>query len=174
MKRAKDKYMINRTKYKDIKRYDHKQMEDFLTDVYKNGYADGKESVPGVELQDVEAALKDVKGIGPVVWNRIQKAARSRATTMNKSKKYNEIILLGQMLQERKIEHEQHDLYDGYQIIVPLPEPTKEISVIEHQCSYGSIMNLLEIWADGSIQGYLSAKQTLKIIERIKARESPR
>lgn len=30
------------------------------------------------------------------------------------------------------------------------------------------------IWADGSIQGYLSAKQTLRIIERIKARESPR
>lgn len=85
MKRAKDKYMINRTKYKDIKRYDHQQMEDFLTDVYKNGYADGKESVPGVELQDVEKALQD-----------------------------------------------------------------------------------------GSIQGYLSAKQTLKIIERIKARESPR
>lgn len=68
MKRAKDKYMINRTKYKDIKRYDHKQMEDFLTDVYKNGYADGKESVPGVELQDVEKALQGVKGIGPIVW----------------------------------------------------------------------------------------------------------
>ena len=47
-------------------------MEDFLTDVYKNGYVDGKESVTGVELQDVEAALKDVKGIGPVVWNRIK------------------------------------------------------------------------------------------------------
>lgn len=95
---------------------------------------------------------------------------------MNKSEKYSEIILLEHLPQERKIEHEQHDLYDGYQIIVPLPEPTKEISVIEHQCSYGSIMNLLEIWAGpmGSIQGYLSAKQTLKIIERIKARESPR
>ena len=63
MKRAKDKYMINRTKYKDIKRYDHKQMEDFLTDVYKNGYADGKESVTGVELQDVEKALQN-KEIG--------------------------------------------------------------------------------------------------------------
>ena len=62
MKRAKDKYMINRTKYKDIKRYDHKQMEDFLTDVYKNG----------VELQDVEKALQGVKGIGPIVWNRIK------------------------------------------------------------------------------------------------------
>lgn len=93
---------------------------------------------------------------------------------MNKSEKYSEIILLGRMLQERKIEYERHDLYDGYQITVQLPEPTKEISVIEHQCSYGSIMNLLEIWVDGSIQGYLSATQTLKIIERIKARESPR
>lgn len=72
MKRAKDRYMINRTRYKDIKRYDHQQMEDFLTDVYKSGYADGKESVIGVELKDVEAALKDVKGIGPVAWNRIE------------------------------------------------------------------------------------------------------
>lgn len=75
MKRAKDKYMINRIKYKDIKRYDHQQMEDFLTDVYKNGYADGKESVPGVELQDVEKALQDVKGIGPVVWNTESRSA---------------------------------------------------------------------------------------------------
>ena len=109
MKRAKDKYMINRTKYKDIKRYDHQQMEDFLTDVYKNGYADGKESVPGVELQDVEKALQDVKGIGPVVWNRIKER-------------------LAELFRKEQ----------------------------------------------PSIQGYLSAKQTLKIIERIKARESPR
>ena len=64
MKRAKDKYMINRTKYKDIKRYDHKQMEDFLTDVYKNGYADRKESVPGVELQDVEKRCRASRASG--------------------------------------------------------------------------------------------------------------
>ena len=72
MKKAKDRYLINRTRYKDIKRYDHQQMEDFLTDVYKNGFIDGEASVTGVELQDVEAALKDVKGIGPVVWHRIE------------------------------------------------------------------------------------------------------
>ena len=71
MKKAKDRYLINRTRYKDIKRYDHQQMEDFLTEVYKNGFIDGEESVTGVELQDVEKALQDVKGIGPVVWNRI-------------------------------------------------------------------------------------------------------
>lgn len=72
MKKAKDRYLINRTRYKDIKRYDHQQMEDFLTDVYKNGFIDGEASVTGVELQDVGAALKDVKGIGPVVWHRIK------------------------------------------------------------------------------------------------------
>ena len=71
MKKAKDRYLINRTRYKDIKRYDHQQMEDFLTEVYKNGFIDGEESVTGVELHDVEKALQDVKGIGPVVWNRI-------------------------------------------------------------------------------------------------------
>ena len=72
MKKAKDRYLINRTRYKDIKRYDHQQMEDFLTEVYKNGFIDGEASVTGVELQDVEAALKDVKSIGPVVWHRIK------------------------------------------------------------------------------------------------------
>lgn len=72
MKRAKDRYLINRTRYKDIKRYDHQQMEDFLTEVYKNGFIDGEASVTGVELQDVEKTLQDVKGIGPVVWNRIK------------------------------------------------------------------------------------------------------
>lgn len=72
MRKEKGKYLINRTMYKDIKKYDHQQMENFLTNVYKNGYADGKESVNGVELKDVEAALKDVKGIGPVAWNRIK------------------------------------------------------------------------------------------------------
>lgn len=71
MKRAKDRYLINRTRYKDIKRYDHQQMEDFLTEVYKNGFHDGEMSVTGVELQDVEDALHGVKGIGPVVWERI-------------------------------------------------------------------------------------------------------
>lgn len=72
MKKAKDRYLINRTRYKDIKRYDHQQMEDFLTEVYKNGFIDGEASVTGVELQDVEKALQDVKGIGPVVWSRIK------------------------------------------------------------------------------------------------------
>lgn len=71
MKKQKDRYLINRVMYKNIKKYDHQQMEEFLTDVYKNGYQDGRESVPGIELEDVKIALRGTKGIGPVVWQRI-------------------------------------------------------------------------------------------------------
>lgn len=67
MKKQKDRYLINRVMYKNIKKYDHQQMEEFLTDVYKNG----RESVPGIELEDVKTALRGTKGIGPVVWQRI-------------------------------------------------------------------------------------------------------
>lgn len=72
MRKEKGKYLINRNMYKDIKKFDHRQMEDFLTDVYKSGYQDGEASVTRVELQDVEKALQGVKGIGPIVWNRIK------------------------------------------------------------------------------------------------------
>lgn len=72
MRKEKGKYLINRNMYKDIKKFDHRQMEDFLTDVYKSGCQDGEASVTKVELQDVEAALQEVKGIGPVVWGRIK------------------------------------------------------------------------------------------------------
>lgn len=72
MRKEKGKYLINRTMYKDIKKFDHQQMENFLTDVYKSGYQDGEASVTRVELQDVEVALQEVKGIGSVVWGRIK------------------------------------------------------------------------------------------------------
>lgn len=92
---------------------------------------------------------------------------------MNRQERYSEILLLEKMLQERNIEHDRHDLYDGFQIIVPLPGLTKEISVIEHAGSYGSVVNLLEIWAENEIKGFLSAEQTLRIIQNIRGRESP-
>ena len=92
----------------------------------------------------------------------------------NRKEKYSEIILLGGILQEKKIDYHQHELYDGYQILVPLDGEACEISVIEHQGSYGSAFNMLEI-ADGkSIRGFLSAKQVAKVIEKMKGRESPK
>lgn len=33
--------LINRAKYKDIKRYDHNQMERFARSLYESGFKDG-------------------------------------------------------------------------------------------------------------------------------------
>lgn len=99
---------------------------------------------------------------------------KTRVTKMtDKREKYSEILLLERLLQEGNIEYDRHDLYDGFQITVPLPGQTKEISIIEHAGSYGSVMNLLEIWAEGEIKGFLSAEQTLRIIKNIRGREPP-
>lgn len=72
------KYTITRKQYKEIKKYDHGQMEDYLKDVYTLGYASGKEDAitalaedkiegyqKNVEQADaIEEKLKSVKGIG--------------------------------------------------------------------------------------------------------------
>ena len=56
--------MITRARYKSIKAFDHQQMEQFCTDVYKSGYQDGRESVPGVDVETIMEAIRSVKGIG--------------------------------------------------------------------------------------------------------------
>lgn len=72
------KYMITRKQYKEIKKYDHGQMEDYLKDVYTLGYANGKEDAITALAEDkiedyqknveqaeaIEEKLKAVKGIG--------------------------------------------------------------------------------------------------------------
>jgi len=58
------KYMITRARYKSIKAFDHQQMEQFCTDIYKSGYQDGRESVPGVDIETIMKAIENTKGIG--------------------------------------------------------------------------------------------------------------
>ena len=59
-----NEYLITRAKYKTIKAFDHRQMEQFCTDIYKSGYQDGRESVPGVDIENVMKAVENTKGIG--------------------------------------------------------------------------------------------------------------
>lgn len=58
------KYMITRARYKSIKTFDHRQMEQFCTDIYKSGYQDGRESVPGIDITAIMKAIENTKGIG--------------------------------------------------------------------------------------------------------------
>lgn len=56
---------INREQYKAVKRMDHKQMEDFVTNVYTKGYNDGKRSSRNrIKASDIATVLVDIKGIG--------------------------------------------------------------------------------------------------------------
>ncbi len=55
---------ITRAVYKDVKRYDRQQFTAFCVDLYKYGFEDGRESVPGIDLQEVLRAVSETKGIG--------------------------------------------------------------------------------------------------------------
>lgn len=56
---------LNREQYKNVKRMDHKQMENFIVKMYNEGYEDGKEAAgKRVKPSDIAAVLVDIKGVG--------------------------------------------------------------------------------------------------------------
>ena len=56
---------ITRAVYKDIKRYDHNQMNKFLTNYYVNGFNDGLNSA-NIDYDVLREVLLSTKGIGAV------------------------------------------------------------------------------------------------------------
>ena len=56
--------VINRKEYQAIKKKDHNQMNVYLQEIYKNGYTDGAESVPGIDIAEVKKVLLGIKGLG--------------------------------------------------------------------------------------------------------------
>ena len=61
---------ITRKMYKDIKRYDHNQMNKFLTNYYVNGFNDGLNSA-NIDYDVLKEVLLSVKGIGQVKADEI-------------------------------------------------------------------------------------------------------
>ena len=56
---------ITRAIYKNIKRYDHNQMNEFLTRYYINGFNDGLKSAK-IDYDVLKEVLLSIKGIGLV------------------------------------------------------------------------------------------------------------
>lgn len=60
--------VINRKQYQSIKKMDHNQMNLCLQNIYKNaymdGFKDGTESVPGIDIAEIKKTLLSVKGLG--------------------------------------------------------------------------------------------------------------
>ena len=71
--------LINRAKYKDIKRYDHNQMECFARSLYESGLKDGaaqtmakaESSREQMDFDLLKDKLLAVKGIGTVKAEQI-------------------------------------------------------------------------------------------------------
>ena len=58
-------YNLNRKTYKDLKKKDHQQMNDFMTALYKQGFDDGLKSA-SINYEVLKEVLLSVKGIGLV------------------------------------------------------------------------------------------------------------
>lgn len=55
---------ITRDVYKGVKKFDRQKFTSFCTDLYKFGYEDGRESVLGVDVEDIITVIENTKGIG--------------------------------------------------------------------------------------------------------------
>lgn len=58
-------FNLNRKVYKDLKKKDHQQMNDFMAEVYKQGFDDGLKSA-SINYEVLKEVLLSVKGIGLV------------------------------------------------------------------------------------------------------------
>lgn len=58
-------FNLNRKVYKDIKKKDHQQMNDYMTALYKQGFDDGLKSA-SINYEALKEVLLSVKGIGLV------------------------------------------------------------------------------------------------------------
>lgn len=58
-------FNLNRKVYKDLKKKDHQQMNDFMTALYKQGFDDGLKSA-SINYEALKEVLLSIKGIGPL------------------------------------------------------------------------------------------------------------
>lgn len=60
---------ITREVYKNVKKFDRQQFTNFCADLYKFGFEDGveagKNSVPGIDVEQILDVIAATKGIGP-------------------------------------------------------------------------------------------------------------
>ena len=57
-------YMLRREDYKKVKRMDRQQFELFCKNLYQRAYEEGRKSVPGIDITEVQKAISETPGIG--------------------------------------------------------------------------------------------------------------
>lgn len=82
-KKTKERYPTTRIQYKNVKKYDRTQFDDFCSKIYAEGYQDGSSSVPQIDSGAVMAAVQTVKGIGVKRLAQIEAAVSALFSTGN-------------------------------------------------------------------------------------------
>lgn len=67
-------FLTTRKVYKDVKKMDHAQFDQFCERFYKEGFEDGRKSVPGMDIKEVMERISSVKGIGAKRLEEIRQA----------------------------------------------------------------------------------------------------
>ena len=68
-------YIRTRDVFKPVKKYDHRDFDEFCTNGYKDGQMAPKaEPEASADVETVMKAIKDVKGVGPALAEKIKKA----------------------------------------------------------------------------------------------------
>ena len=70
--------ILNRKLYKNIKKYDREQMESYLVNLYMEGYEDGRNDVPGVDISVIKEIVMNVKGVGEKRTDEIMRKIEER------------------------------------------------------------------------------------------------
>lgn len=71
-------HVLRREDYKKVKKMDRIQFEGFCKSLYMEGYRDGRESVPGIDISQVKEAIAATKGIGESRLQAIMENIESR------------------------------------------------------------------------------------------------
>ena len=73
-------YLLRREDYKRVKRMDRQQFEDFCKNLYQMAYEEGRRSVPGIDITEVQKAIGETPGIGTNRHEAIMEILNSKFT----------------------------------------------------------------------------------------------
>lgn len=71
-------HMLRREDYKRVKRMDRQQFEDFCKNLYQTAYEEGRRSVPGIDITEVQKAISETPGIGAKRLETIMESLNSK------------------------------------------------------------------------------------------------
>ena len=71
-------YLLRREDYKRVKRMDRQQFEDFCKNLYQMAYEEGRRSVPGIDITEVQKAISETPGIGAKRLEAIMESLNSK------------------------------------------------------------------------------------------------